>query len=50
MSDSVYGADFTQEYDEISRADLEAMTAPMPQIGVDNDFFSDTSISPMNSA
>ena len=51
VSDGVYGADFAQEYDEISRADLEAM-AGMPQVAIHNDFWvdSDTSILPMTSA
>ena len=45
-------ANYAQEYDEISRADSEAMAMPMPQVEVPNDFCgdSDTSISPMTSA
>lgn len=52
VSENEYSASYAQEYDEISRADLEAMAMPMPQVEIPDNFWGDPNeaTSPMTSA
>lgn len=50
-SDNTFTASYAQEYDEITRADLEAMAMPMPEVSIPNDFWGDPDeATPMTSA
>lgn len=50
-SENTFTASYAQEYDEITRADLEAMAMPMPEVSIPNDFWGDPDeATPMTSA